>query len=87
MYSFATWWPSTVPQLLHILAPLSFIIFWLSRHTSYFAKKAHSDDCTYMSGHKTVQITEPHFYQIVKIERCGTCRSRNLTITFCAGTH
>ena len=34
-------------------------------------KKAHSDLHIYVSGHKTVPITEPPFYQIVKIERCG----------------
>ena len=29
-------------------------------------KKAHSDLHIYVSGHKTVPITEPPFYQIVK---------------------
>ena len=31
-----------------------------------------------MSGQKTVHITEPPFYQIVKIERCGNCTSRSV---------
>ena len=34
-----------------------------------------------------VHITEPQFYQIVKIERRGNCRSRNLTNKFCTGAH
>ena len=33
----------------------------------------------HVSGHKTVHITEPLFHQIVKLERCGNCRSTNLT--------
>ena len=65
---------SSIPDINRVIN-IDYIDFW-------FSSIGHS----WMSGHKTVHITEPPFYQIVKIERCGNCRSRNLTNKFCTGT-